>query len=347
MKIHQFHYWASPGDAITNQIRFLRKTLLDAGYESKAFACAIKGDLGEEVIPLNAEEIQKADLLLLHHSQGTPDLSSILKWKNKRALVYHNITPAHFFRHDPVIANLCDLGRTQLKTLVKSCDYFFADSEFNASELKDLGARNVSQLPLFEIQKSESPPLSTKGARAKRLLFVGRLCPHKDQEALIEMTYHLVNNLKVPAELTLVGGGDRIYTLYLKTLVRTRGLEKHVTFRAGVSDSELKQIYQDSDLFLCVSHHEGFCIPLIEAMRHGLPVFSTTDTALGETLGSAGVQLRTRDPLRLATLIAAALNDPLILESIRCSGRVRFQEMQAFQNGEEALRKIRAATGEK
>ena len=344
--VHQFHYWASPGDAITNQMRFLRKTLQEAGYDAKIFARSIKGNLKDEVIPFDGKAIEDADLLLLHHSQGTPELESILRLKSPRALVYHNITPSHFFSHDPVVAKLCELGRAQLRTLVKSCRYFFADSQFNASELKALGASEVTQLPLFELSKGESPPLPAKAGKASRLLFVGRLCPHKDQERLIETMYYLVHDLKSPATLTLVGGGDRLYRLYLQSLIRARGLESQVQIRSDVSDAELKQIYQESDLFLCVSRHEGFCIPLIEAMRYGLPVFSTTDTALGETLGGAGVQLQTRDPQKLAPLLAASLGDPLILDAVRCSGRVRFQEMQAFQNREEALKRIQAVVGE-
>lgn len=344
--IYQFHYWAAPGDAITNQMRFLRRTLLAADIPARVFARSLRGEMAGEVERLEnfGDPNLSADAWwLIHVSQGMPELEKVLSLPGKKALVYHNITPASFFHYDPEVARLCRQGRADLPRVVSQMDRCFADSLFNAAELKQLGAAAVELLPLFDL--SEAPTLTPgargPGGRGYELLFVGRLSPHKDQARLLDTLYHLTRSLKVPAHLTLVGRGDPIYTRYLQHKTVALGLSSQVTFLSGIDDNQLRSVYGTADAFLCMSQHEGYCIPLVEAMRQGVAVFSATTAAMAETLGEAGIQLHTQDPREIAALLAALLGDRTLMDGVRESGRQRFEALRQFQNGEEALKHLR------
>lgn len=335
--IHQFHHWTSPGDAITNQMRFLREALREAGISSEIFSKRDKCGKEIGIQRWDASKLSASDLLLIHHSQGTPDLEGVLKSTPTKALVYHNITPGKYFRHDPKVMELCVLGRQQLEAITQACRFFFADSRYNAQELEAEEITDVELLPLFAAAPIVDRP---KRDRGRHLVFVGRLCPHKDQALLIETMGELAR-ISPKARLTLVGRGDPLYAIYLRKLVRAARAEKIVDLRGAVTDAELGKIYQSADAFVCVSQHEGYCIPLVEAMRHGLPVISTMGTAITETLENAGVQAHTRDPRELAALIEAALSDDLAHQAILESQRLRYEKIRAFQREEVAVEKLR------
>ena len=170
------------------------------------------------------------------------------------------------------------------------------------------------------------------------LLFVGRLSPHKGQARLIQALYYLNRIETRPRRLVLVGRGDPVYTDYLRLLARGLGLEHLVELTGRVGATELDARYRSAAAFVSLSEHEGFGIPLVEAMRHGLPVFGYGVPGVRETLGDAGCLLHTRKPHRIAEILAAGLSDGKFLAGLRATQAARLAELRNEQSRERAQR---------
>ncbi|MBI1860712.1 MAG: glycosyltransferase [Deltaproteobacteria bacterium] len=330
MVIHQYHFSVSPGDAITNQMFFIYRSLRQAGIESRIYADHIRGGLSKWVNRFNEAELWNCDLLLLHHSHGNPQLQKLLGIEVPKALIYHNITPEHFFRHDPHMWNLCRIGRSQLKLIRQAVSTTFVDSRFNGRELKDLGFTDPIHFPLFDIgvmmaEVSNSQPRREKGKI--KLLFVGKIAPHKNQIALLRTLSYLPPEY----ELTLVGSADPIYLDYVKLTARALGVHSRVQILGKVPEKDLKRAYQESWAFLSTSLHEGFGVPLIEAMVHQLPVFAINSGAVAETLDDAGVLFNTEKPWELAAVLKTFLAHP---EAIKAAIARQNQRLEALRAGE-------------
>lgn len=332
--IHQYHHSVAHGDAVSNQIRFLRGVFTKAGILGADFASQLPKDF-PGFQKLDVMQLWNADLILLHHSTGNPDLKTLLKVEAPKAIVYHNVTPEIFLSHDPLLAELAQLGRSQLDAFRGHCTAVFGDSHFNLMELAEHGLPGGKILPLFDLptrRKEHVAPVERKEGKGPRLLFVGRVTPHKNQLLLLKSLYYLVHHLHIPAQLRIVGRMHPIYGTYLKQMVEILGLTKQVEFSSHVSDAELLASYRTADLFVCVSQHEGFCIPLVEAMIADLPILATPNTGITETLGSTGVQLQSLEPAAIAEAIAAVWAEPQLRAKIVESQRRRLEELTEIQN---------------
>jgi glycosyltransferase involved in cell wall biosynthesis len=327
LTVHQFHFSAAPHDAVYNQMVFLQAALREVHIDGDLFACEIKPGLEGKVQPF-ASALWDCDLLLIHHSHGNPLLKEVLKVEVPKALVYHNITPAEFFPHDPYVADLCRLGRSQLELFPNKIVESFADSRFNAKELESYGLR-AQLLPLFHL--NAKIPVNRVRSEKKNILFVGRMVPHKNQ-ALVIRAFAYFLTLEPKSQLTLVGGQDPIYGEYLRLLISALNLQDNVRLLGKVSDAELTRLYRESGAFLCLSQHEGFCIPLIEAMKNGIPVFASARGAVGETLGGAGVELISEHPKDIAAVLAAVLKDRGTLDAILRGQAKRLGELGRLEN---------------
>ncbi len=304
--IHQFHPAVAFGDAVTQQMFLIRESLHKAGIGGEIFTRHWKGVSRATVKPLSRAELWDGDLLLVHHSSGDANLEEVRQLEIPKALVYHNITPPEFFRHDPFIENLCRLGRAQLAEWSSSVVAAFADSRFNAGELQALGYPDPKILPLLDLTLEV-----TQTSLAKRepgtLLFVGRLSPHKNQAALVAALFYLRRMTNRPYRLILAGTGDPLYTDYLRLLAKQLGIESEVEFPGKVSHGGLAELYQRADAFVSASLHEGFGVPLIEAMRFELPVFALPKAAIPETLGRGGVRFPSERPSEIAAFLEGAM----------------------------------------
>jgi glycosyltransferase involved in cell wall biosynthesis len=339
-KIHQFHYWAAGTDAITNQMLWIQKVLAEEGVAGEVFAVSIKERTPAAVKKWTAQEIGPNDLLLIHHSQGNPILESLLELDIKRGLVYHNITPAEFFRHDPHIASLCRQGRTQLPLFKDRITQAFTVSDYNAKELESFGLGDALKLPLFDFESLQKQMSSAKRSpKPYRVLFVGRFSTHKNQAALIETLFFL-RQFQPKCELVLVGTGHPIYSQYLRDLAQVLEVSDRVQFLSSLPESERDEIYLSAGIFLCLSRHEGFCIPIVEAMAAGVPVVSTTHAALSETLGGAGVALKTEQPAEVAAIIQAILTDSKVLTAIAADQKRRLSEIAKEQTAKQILKSL-------
>ena len=209
-----------------------------------------------------------------------------------------------------------------------------ADSAFNESELRALGYDDTAVVPLLidMHQKSDEadPTLMADLARRKAatggadLLFVGKVSPHKAPHDLVKMLAVLRRLYDPAARLHLVGSPlGETYEPALRAFIDELGLTDAVNFAGSVSGAELEAYLQSADVFVCASDHEGFCVPLAEAMGHGVPIVAYGVTAVPETVADAGLVLPDKSPVRFASAVARVIADPTLRQHLSSAGRAR------------------------
>jgi glycosyltransferase involved in cell wall biosynthesis len=308
-----FHY----GDAIGNEALNLRHLLRRAGYASEIFAERSDEERRRESRPVDEYQGTADDICLFHLGVGERAARVVLESPARLVLMYHNITPPEFFLgFSPELASLGDAGHRLLRALSKRTELALAKSEFSRADLVQIGYRETAVLPiLMDFARLEEPPSHVVqrlfGDGRANLLFVGRVVPNKRIEDLIQVLAAYVRTTDPGARLIVVGGaaGQEAYGRRLSELASSLGVADSVVFTGRVSDSELFAYYAVADAFLCLSRHEGFCVPLIEAMYFGVPILAQDAGAVAETLGGAGVLLHDTPPEVTAELIADVLRD--------------------------------------
>jgi L-malate glycosyltransferase len=329
MRIHQLLSGAGPYDAITSEAVSFRARFTGWGWDGKDYAVHVAPGLNGHIRMLGRFKPKPDDILLLHHSAGAPRLRELLALPNRKLLLYHNVTPAWWFwEHAPNVAVQCAVGREQLPALVRSVEVAAADSAFNAAELEALGAPRTAVIPLLVDygRLGPSPPPSLSGPSpptAPTILFVGRLSPHKHQEEVIRAFSHYRRHRAADARLVLVG--DPIssrYLDFLRNLAETLA-PGAVSIESGLSNAELGERYRAAHVFLCLSAHEGFCIPIMEAFSQGLPVIARPAGAIPETTGDAAILVDDPDLAVVSELLHLAVTDTELRAELRRRGEAR------------------------
>jgi glycosyltransferase involved in cell wall biosynthesis len=333
--IHQFHFTATAGDAVTNHMLLIRAALKEAGIGGEIFVGENKAPKSYEIQPFQPARLWNSDLILVHHSHGNPMLRDLLKVEIPKALIYHNVTPSPFFAHDPFMARYSKRGRDELHEFVGNCVAAFGVSRFNCAELEVLGFVRPQVFPLLDL----SAPLLRRPGTVKRtadptrtLLFVGKQTPHKNQALLLQTLYYLQKNNPGKYRLVLAGRADPVYAQYLRLLTRLLGLEKHVVFTGPIAQNQLEAFYAEAAALVCPSLHEGFCVPIVEAMQREIPVFAIPTTGIRETLGKAGVRLVARHPHKIAEALDVVLDDAAAVDAILDGQKARLGELAVTQN---------------
>lgn len=313
--IHQLVAGFAGGDAISNEARLFQKMFTGWGFQSDIYCETrrVLPELRKHAIDLQhcLSNLQPQDILLLHLSMGS-EVNEVFRRANcRKVLLYHNITPSSFFTLvNPTTAALLDRGMTQAASLAGVARLNLADSEFNASEMRSMGYRDVRVFPLaLDLQEHRRAPDRSVTSRFNdgkvNILFVGRCVPNKKIEDLITAFAYFQKYLEPQSRLLHVGScaGAERYKHLLMARVRELDL-KNVVFTGAVDQNALDTLYSISHVFLCMSEHEGFCIPLLEAMHAGIPVLAYSAAAIPETLDTAGILFTEK-------------NYPLISETIR------------------------------
>jgi L-malate glycosyltransferase len=335
MEIHQLLPGFLHGDAISDHALALRRLLRGWGHESAIFARFRGPNTAGECLPLDNFAKTRPDVTLYHYSIGADEVTErFLQSPGKRVLIYHNITPHDFFaRYSKREFRVTRQGRETLRALRDVVDSTLADSPFNCEELLAYGFRDPRVLPILvdfaRFDRATPCPLTL--ARYAdgwvNFLFVGRVAPNKCQHDVIRAFAHYNRRIERRSRLLLVGGAEagRGYFGELRRLVRALGLEEHVVFAGHVPFAELVAYYQSADVFLCLSEHEGFCVPVLEAFHHGVPVIAYEAAAVPHTLGSAGVLVRSKDAALVAELVHVLVTEPALRQRIvrRQAERVR------------------------
>jgi len=330
--IHQFHYRASAGEAITQHMLFIRESLAEIGVGGKIFSMERKNLPQGKVQAWSPDSVWDCDLLLIHHSQYNPELKKILSIEVPKAVIYHSQPPSRFFAHDPLALKNIEKGLKQLRFLKRKEMIALGVSDFSVSGLRDLGFKSTGILPLIHLEPSSVVKETFERDEAKHLLFVGKLAPHKKQALLIETFYHLRKELPPHSQLHLVGTGDPVYTKYLKLLIKQLGLTQSVSLTGKLTESNLREYYLLADAFICMSEYEGFCLPVVEAMKSEVPVFYRPISGVKETMGGAGVELMTDDPVQNAILLNCFLRSPAALKAVVAKQQTRLKSLSGFQN---------------
>ena len=346
MVVSQFVHTLSYGDAISGEVLSINRAIKERGEVSHIFALnvhpklehliggsvtVVKPDSWREEILLNSR-FTESDTIILHYSLGSL-LNQIYLELNqpKRVLIYHNITPSKWY--DSINRRVADDikdGIGQLPELARISDELWADSEFNQSELSALGFESkVLPLPLdptrWELESNSGVAQILSSDPSKHILHVGRLAPNKSIEDLLKIFYFFHHYVCPASKLWLVGIDidTELYSFALTRFAYELGVEDVVNFTGGVSDGELKSYYQHSDAYLCMSEHEGFCVPILEALHFGLPVFAYDAGAVRGTLGGAGFLFQEKRHAEIAEFMGYVLEQPDLVDSAINAGRVQ------------------------
>lgn len=339
--IHQFLPTFAPRDAIGGHALRVQGVLRDMGIDSEIYAEQIHPDSrgGAHSVSSYQKRSDKRNgagrhWLLYQASTGTKLVDWLLDTEERLILNYHNLTPVQYFAGwEPAVAAELKLGRKQLRRLRHSTDLVIADSAYNEGEMIELGYEHTTVVPIlfdadsFGRQRDEArfaQLASAKESGGIDLLFVGRLAPNKAQHDLVKMLAVYREVYDADARLRLVGSSSsHAYFDTMRHYVHALGLDGAVDFAGSVSESELTAYFDAADVFVSASEHEGFCVPLVEAMHHRVPIVAYAAAAIPETLGSGGLLLRSKDPATMAAGVHRIVTDAALRQRLIAAGTAR------------------------
>jgi L-malate glycosyltransferase len=354
-RVNQWVPAAHRGDAIGDSARAVRDMLRRMGYESELFALTIDEEMREEVRPFSDPAATRGDVTIFHFALPSPMTDAFAKLDAARVLQYHNITPARFFApYDPGLFRLAALGRRELQTLAGRVDLALGDSAFNCSELEELGFEPTGVMPIaVDLERLTSAPRRPALERILadgliNILFVGRIAPNKridDHIRLAELYKRYVDSYY---RFIFVGRTDGVPAYYaqVRALIDDfQMLPNRFWFTGPVPDEDLAAFYRWADVYVSLSEHEGFCVPLVEAMAADVPIVAFAAGAVPETLGGAGLLFSPKDLEVAAELIGTVVYDRSVREQVLAGQR---QRVAAFRPAaiESALRRVLASVTE-
>ena len=316
--IHQLSISGAHGDAIGNEMRQIRSALRAAGHESEIFVELLDSSMGSDVHPyLEYRDIASADnVLLLHYSMASPISRMLAGLDDRLVLIYHNITPPEWFApYSLRIAHTCAAGRLQLAKLCGRTALALGDSEYNRQELEELGFERTAVVPLLlDLDGLDGPAsqlvLDRYSDDRPTWLAVGRVAPNKCVEDVLRAFTYFQRYVDDGARLLIVGEHRHILPYYYELQRFAAEIAAtDVHFVGHVSDSELNAYYRVADVLVCLSEHEGFCVPLFEAIRSGLPVIALAATAIPYSTGGGVLMLEDKEPALVAETVACVLED--------------------------------------
>jgi L-malate glycosyltransferase len=357
--IHQFVPTLAPRDAVSTHYLAVQHALREAGYCSDVYALEAKGEFRKRAKPYRSFDGSGGERtwILYHSSVGSPVADFVLDRREPLIVDYHNITPASFLRSwEPSVVGLLDLGRRQLARLAARAELGLADSSFNAMELELLGAARTYVVPIMldvsTLDRPSDPQVMSRFEAARRRggsdwLFVGRLTPNKAQHDVIKGLAAYRRVYDPQARLHLVGGSSsHRYETPLHEFVAALKLTDAVEFAGPVSASALSAYYEACDVLVVCSDHEGFLVPLLEAMYHRLPIVAFASAAIPETLGDAGVLLDSKDPSTVAAAVDRVLRDGALREAMTQAGLLRLRDFDVAQSRKKLIDAIVPVVGE-
>lgn len=340
--IHQMLPNFSYGDAIGNDVLGIQKVLRGWDLDSEVYAQHIHPRLAGIGRPYwEYREISGFNrVLIFHFSIGSEMTEFVRRLPDRKILIYHNITPPHFFRGiNPEVERRCALGLEELKLLAPHFDLALGVSEYNRLELERAGYKKTGVLPIFLDFKDYylTPEESLKKELDDgqvNILHVGRIAPQKKIEDLIRVFYLFQKRHCPDSRLILVGTdeGMRNYGKALQQMAADLGLSEKVRFAGFVTFRELITYYGCARAYLCLSEHEGFCVPLMESMFFGLPVLAYLTGGIPETLGGAGIGITEKNWEEIAELLAQVVSDQNLRETIVVGQKERLQGLSLEAN---------------
>jgi glycosyltransferase involved in cell wall biosynthesis len=349
--LHQIVPVLSDRDATGHHTLEVQRLLRAEGMESEVFAIHTAGGGTGKAHPLDEyDRVARPGAVLLYQCSVGSEAAEWCRQRPERLVVnYHNMTPARFF--DPWHAGLAAAlreGRHEVASLAGRTELAVCDSQFNADELVGLGfARTVVAPVLLDLAAFDvCRPAGDARPAAPTWLCVGRLVPNKGQHALVSAFAAWCAATSTPGALVLVGGGPALgYERAVRRLVADLGLADRVRFTGSVTHDELVTSYRDADVFVSLSEHEGFCVPVVEAMQAGVPVVALAAAAVPETVGDAALLVPGTRPLDVAAAVERVLADDGLRAELVRRGRARAASFALARSSERFLDALRPLLG--
>lgn len=330
MEVHQLATSLTYGDAISDEMLEIQSVLRANGFRSEIFTRFCDPKLAGLAHDFREywQYSSKNNVAIFHFSIGSPVSRLFFRLPDKKIMIYHNITPHEYFiDYHRVLARECYKGRLEIKLFIDKVDLVLGDSEFNRQELEAVGYRRTGVLPIlinFEKFKTPPDPIARKIYHngRKTILFVGRLIPNKKYEDIIKV-YALYRRYFEPKSQLILAGDHRGLERYLASLLELvdRLKLQNVYFTGHIPFAELRACYEAADVFLSLSEHEGFGVPIIESFIQDVPVVAFKAGAVAETMNGGGILVKSKDLLSIAALIDLVIRDDQfrsqILESQR------------------------------
>ncbi len=352
-RIHQLLASVTVGDAISDEAFEIRGMLREAGFESEIFCDHIHAKLMDEVYHFeDYMEISGADeLFILHYSIGTDVSKLAYHIPDRKILIYHNITPWHFVAglHETLPRELFE-GRKELAAFARRTVLALGDSEYNRCELEELGFGETGVMPIpvnferFDGVRPDPITLKAFGDHRVNLLFVGRVIPNKKLEDVILAYAHFKKYVSHDSRLIFVGeyGSFASYRQLLAQMVAEIDLPD-VVFAGHVTFPQLVAFYDLADVFVCMSEHEGFCVPLLEAMHFDIPVIAYDVGPIADTMGGAGILVKEKNFAEIAEMIELLARDEFTRKRIIAGQRERLGRFRGIAYSEILLGHIERA----
>ncbi len=328
------------GDAVGNDVMAIKNALKAKGIVTEIYTSVIHKKIPEGMARniRRLPELKEDDIVIYHFAAEDPLAEMIKELKCKKVLRYHNVTPPEFFKdYDSSVEKNTSNGLKQVRELRDSIDYVMTVSEFNKHDLQNMGYccpmfvvpiliqfADYAQKPSEEIMKRYSDGI-------KNIVFVGRIAPNKKLEDVIEAFDYYNKNVDGNTRLIIVGAYDirNNYYRYLQKRIKKLSAN-NVIFTGHIAFNEILGYYKVADAFLCMSEHEGFCVPLVEAMYFKVPIVAYSSTAIPDTLNGCGILLEDKRPETVAKGLETVLKDAVASERIIEGEEARLKD---FDNG--------------
>ncbi|MES1255994.1 MAG: glycosyltransferase [Acidobacteriota bacterium] len=336
MIVNQWVPAAHAGDAIGDSARRVRNLLRGLGHEAELYALTIEDALVGDVRPFSDPAARRGDLTIFHYALPSPMTAAFAALGHRRVLQYHNVTPAAYFApYDAGLFRLAALGRQELATLVGHVDLALGDSEYNRLELEALGFSPTGVFPIAvdtgRITRPSHVPAIERmlDDELVNFLFVGRIAPNKMIEDHIRLAECYKRYVDAYYRFIFVGRYDvvpRYYATVRALMTELNLLHDRFIFTGPVPDEELAVYYRNAAVYISLSEHEGFCVPLVEAMAADVPILAYAAAAVPDTLGGAGIQFAPKDMELAAELLGTLVFDDDVRTQVVAGQRHRLQD---------------------
>lgn len=344
-RIYQVMESLDVGDAVSSITIQNSKLLHDRGMGGTILGLNAHPQLEDKFLPIN-KFIPNQNAGLIFHYWNYSNLEEFLhEFKGPKAIHFHNITPPQYFQRGSGIYEATRLGYEQLPKIINIFDLLIGDSTFNLEVLKPYlrsPKPGIVIPPFIETEEVLSRPCDhrllnrLRKDQGVKMLFVGRIARNKRQDRLIELVDILRRTNQKEVWLYLVGSdqSDPGFQIELETLCDRLSCKDRVIFTGKVTEEALNSYYRAADIFICASEHEGFCMPILEAMAFNLPVFAYAAGAVPETMGQSGYLVTKWDPERIVESINGLLENNNSIQEVINKQKINLARYNLLTIGE-------------
>ena len=351
MHIYQLLSTIAYGDAVSNDTIAMEKAIKQMGISTRIYAESIVPPLDKKTaLPVDElNNVDKDDIIIFHMSTGSKLNFEVAKYECRKIVVYHNITPPEYFKNnDTRFTDICEYGLEGARYLADKVDYCLAVSNFNKTDLINMGYKcPIDVLPIIipmsdYDKKPDKSVIKECSDGYTNILFTGRIAPNKKQENLIASFYYYNRLYNNKSRLILAGSFryDDPYYIRLTEYTKKLGMGESVVFTGHIKFNQILAYYKTADVFLCMSEHEGFCVPLVEAMFFETPIVAYASTAIPGTLGGSGVLVETKEPEAVAEKMHQVITDQAYREEIIEKQKRRLEDFSYDRIKEQILKEI-------